>query len=142
MRSVPALVGVAAALGVVAALGVWVALPLAVATSAEAQDDATPWWVGVFSVDGSTVLTLTADTGREVRSGARPGEIRHGLEVPLTISASGERVEMTIAATPGYATRWTLTRAGDEVVVEEWVRRGADGTAWERVRTASVPRPH
>ena len=137
----PRRLGAMLRLDLAVALAVGVALSLAPSAGAAAQGRTPAWWVGVFPVDGSTVLTLTAETGREVRSGARPGEIRHGLEVPLAIDASGERVEMTVAATPDRATRWTLTRAGDEIVVEEWLRRGAEGTAWERVRAVRVPLP-
>jgi hypothetical protein len=114
-------------------LGVCLALP------AQGQERAAPWWAGVFEVDARTLLTLTADTGREVRSGRR-GEIRHGVEVPLVITEGGEQVEMTIASAD-HASRWTLRRTGDEVVIEEWARRGPDGAPWERVRTVRAPLP-
>lgn len=121
-----------------AVLCVGLAVPLAPAVTVAAQDHATPWWVGVFPVDGRTVLTLTADAGREVRSGARAGEIRHGLGVPLVVDASGERVQMTLA---GGVSRWTLRRVGDEVVIEEW-HPGSDPSGWTRLRIVRVPLPH
>lgn len=122
-------------LAMLAVLSVALAASLAPAATVAAQRPATPWWVGAFSIDGNTMLTLTADAGREVRSGARPGEIRHGLEVPLVVDPSGQRVELTLA---GGASRWTLTRIGDEVVIEEWRLPSGPG-GWARLRTVRVP---
>ena len=116
------------------ALGLWAA------AGALAQDRVPHWWEGVFPIDGGTVLTLGADWGSEVRSGPE-GEIRHGVRVPLVVDPGGDRVEMTIDATPDYATRWTLARSGSEVVIERWVRRGNDRAAWERERSVRVPLP-
>lgn len=110
---------------------------LACSSAAHAQPPGAPWYVGVWPVDAQTVLTVRATTGQEVRSGRRG--MRHGRRVPLVVDDEAT-VHFDIEASSDFAKRWVLDRDGREVRIEEWTRRGPDGTAFLLLRTVVLTR--